>query len=94
MSKTKEQAEEEIESGDMEEDIYTCAGREVAEENDEITELEEGFMEGYEDDEDAAKCSNCKKILEEDFSEGEFHGELLKFCSDKCVMEYEKQHKG
>ena len=42
---------------------------------------------------DMEKCSNCKKILEEDFTEEEFHGELLKFCSDKCASEYEKQHK-
>lgn len=83
MAKTEEETE----------DIYTDEGREKAEESDEITDVEEGFMEGYEEDEDAAKCSNCKKILEEDFLEEEFHGELLKFCSDKCAREYEKQHK-
>jgi len=90
MLKTKEQMEENIELGDAEENIYTEAGREVAEENDEITNLEEGFMEGYNKGEAAAKCSNCKKVLQDDFIEEEFHSNVLKFCSEQCATQYEK----
>ena len=93
MPKTKEQIEKEMETGDLEEDIYTEEGREVAEESDEITNVEEGFMEGYEAGERAAKCSNCKKVLEEDFIEGEIYGKVLKFCSEQCSTEYEKSKK-
>ena len=84
---------EETELEEKGEDLYTPEGRESAEEADEITNVEEGFMQGYEADESAAKCANCKKILQEDFIEEDFAGELLKFCSEKCATEYEKQHK-
>lgn len=89
MAKTKEQIEEDMELGKKEGDVYTEAGREVAEDSDEITDVEEGFMEGYEEGEDAALCANCQKVLEEDFLEEERDGETLKFCSEKCVSEYE-----
>ncbi|MBU2639952.1 MAG: hypothetical protein KKG75_04585 [Nanoarchaeota archaeon] len=93
MPRIREEVEEEVEQEEKEEDLYTPEGREAAEEDDEITNVEEGFMEGYDEDESAAKCANCKKILEEDFLEEEFHGELLRFCSDNCAREYEKEHK-
>ena len=93
MSKTKEQIEEDMERGDLEEDLYTDEGREVAREEGEITNVEEGFMQGYEGEAKSAKCSNCKKVLKGDFIEEEFHSEVLKFCSDKCAREYEKEHK-
>ena len=92
MPRIREELEEDMEQGELEEDLYTPEGRETAEEEDEITDVEEGFMEGYDEDEKAAKCANCKKILEEDFIEEEFHGELLKFCSDYCARQYEKKH--
>ena len=39
--KSKDQVEKEIETGDREEDIYTEEGREVAEDEDVITDAEE-----------------------------------------------------
>lgn len=92
MKKTKEQIERDIELGKKDEDIYTGAGREVAEEEDEISDVEEGFMEGYEEDEHAAKCANCKKILKDDYIEEEFDDEILKFCSERCASKYERSH--
>jgi flagellar biosynthesis/type III secretory pathway protein FliH len=74
-------------------DIYTEEGREIAEEEDEITNVEEGFMEGYEEGESAAKCSTCKKILEDDFIEEDFKEGSLKFCSEECATKYEKYNK-
>tara|TARA_Y100000034_G_C6868567_1_gene396151 strand:+ start:676 stop:867 length:192 start_codon:yes stop_codon:yes gene_type:complete len=62
MSKTKEQVEEEIELGEKEEDPYTEEGREVAVEDDSLTDAEEGFMQGYEDADKPKK----KKKHEED----------------------------
>jgi len=53
--KTKERIEEEIESGDKEEDIYTEEGAEVAEDDDSITNEEEGFMKGYNESETESK---------------------------------------
>ena len=88
MPKTKEQIEEEMEIGKKEEDIYTEAGREVAEDSDEITDVEEGFMEGYEEAEES-KCKNCGNNLGEDFIEVEEGGETLKFCSEKCASEHD-----
>lgn len=91
--KSKERIEQEIEEGELEEDLYTEEGRGVAEDEDEITNVEEGFMEGYDEDELAAKCANCKKILADEYFEEEFSEGLLKFCSDICVRKYEKKHK-
>ncbi len=88
--KSKDQVEREIESGDKDEDIYTEEGREVAEDEEVITNEEEGFMEGYEEDERAAKCAKCKKILEEDFIEEEIGGEEYRFCSEKCAETFKK----
>ncbi|MBS3157515.1 hypothetical protein J4442_05090 [Candidatus Woesearchaeota archaeon] len=88
MRKTKEQLERDIELGEKDEDIYTGEGREVAEDEDEISDVEEGFMEGYEEDENAAKCAKCRKILGEDFIEEEIDGEMLRFCSEKCALKY------
>ncbi|MBI2507862.1 hypothetical protein HYV89_02810 [Candidatus Woesearchaeota archaeon] len=88
--KPKDQVEKEIEAGDRDEDIYTEEGREVAEDEDVITDAEEGFMEGYEEDERAAKCAKCKKILEEDFIEEEIDDEEYRFCSRRCAETFKK----
>jgi len=50
-------------SGDAEEDIYTEAGAEVAEEEDSITNVEEAFMDGYN------KAENPKKRLKSEKDE-------------------------
>jgi len=91
--KSKDQVEREIESGDREEDIYTEEGREVAEEDDMITNEEEGFMEGYEEQERATKCAKCKMLLEEDFIEEEIEGDEYRFCSERCAETFKKPKK-
>ena len=93
MPKTKEELEEEVESGDREEDIYTEEGRETAEEDDTITDSEEGFMEGYEEGDSAVKCANCGTILEDDFIEREINGEEFRFCSEECAETFKKRNK-
>ena len=71
-----------------EEEIYEEGARQEAEEDDEIDELEEGFMQGYEN-ENMANCGNCKKVLEKEVIEEEFDGEIHRFCSEKCAEEFE-----
>lgn len=88
--KPKDVIEKEIETGDREEDIYTEEGRKVAEDEDMITNEEEGFMEGYEEEDRAAKCAKCRKILEEDFIEEEIDGDEYRFCSRRCAETFKK----
>jgi len=90
MPQTKEQIEQDIEAGDKEEDIYTEAGRETAEDDDSITNEEEGCMEGYEEGDKAVKCAKCGKILEDDFIEREIDGEEYRFCSETCAESFKK----
>ncbi|MEK6856949.1 MAG: hypothetical protein AABX49_02955 [Nanoarchaeota archaeon] len=91
--KPKDQIEKDIETGDLEEDIYTEEGREVAEDEGMITNTEEGFMEGYDEEGRAVKCAKCKILLEEDFIEEEIKGEEYRFCSEKCAETFKKPKK-
>ncbi|MAF99423.1 MAG: hypothetical protein CMH61_02315 [Nanoarchaeota archaeon] len=43
---TTEEIKDSMEHGDIEEDVYTAEGREQLEEDDEISNVEQGFMEG------------------------------------------------
>ncbi len=81
---------EDMEHGDKDEDIYTEEGQEKLVEDDEITMIEEGFMQGYEEGEHLAKCAECKKVLvDEDFIEEELEGRSFRFCSEKCATKFE-----
>ncbi|MBS3151476.1 hypothetical protein J4443_03805 [Candidatus Woesearchaeota archaeon] len=91
--KPKDQVEKEIETGDRDEDIYTGEGREVAEDEEVITNAEEGFMEGYEGDARAVKCAKCGVMLEEDFIEEEIDDEEYRFCSERCAETFKKPKK-
>jgi len=77
-------------SEEKEEDIYSEEGRESLVEDDEITPTEEGFMEGAHDDGQGAKCRKCGKPLLDDFVEKEINGEIYRFCSDHCLIKFEK----
>ena len=73
--------------------IYSQEGREELMENeDEITDVDEGFMKGYEEEEKLSECGQCNKVLENNVVEREFNDELLRFCSSECASEYEKNH--
>lgn len=68
------------------EDIYSESGREdLIEDEDEITDVDEGFMRGYEEGERTAICANCKKLLGDDFIEQVFDDETYRFCSSECA---------
>lgn len=72
-----------------EEDIYDEEVDEELEEADEIDELEEGFMKGYNEDIDPTKCANCKRTLKsENVVEEEIKGGTYYFCSEKCATNF------
>ncbi len=80
-----------MEKGDVEEDIYSEEGREeLMDEEDEITDLDEGFMKGYEEEEKTAECQNCGALLiNENIVEEELGDEVYRFCSSECASEFE-----
>lgn len=74
------------------EDIRNEEDTQELEENDEISDAEEGFAEGYE--EDLARCAVCgKTITTEEPIELNIKGEHYMFCSTKHAEEFKKQHK-
>lgn len=69
--------------------IYTEEGREeLEEEEDELTDLDSGFMQGYNVGGKLAKCALCKKPLGDDFVEEEINEQLYRFCSDEHAEKY------
>ena len=83
-----------FEKEDNEKDVYSEEGREELEEADEINELEEGFMEGYEEGEHQAKCTECGKVLvDEKFVEEELEGHHYRFCTEECASAFETRKK-
>ena len=74
--------------------IYSEKGREDQIEEDEITDLDEGFMKGYEEGEKMAKCPICGEALGDDFIEKEIDGEIYRFCSDEHAEEFIRKRGG
>ncbi len=84
--------DKDFEEGEHEGDIYDGEGRDKLEEGDEITEVEEGFVEGYEKGE--AKCAECGVVLvDKDFVEEELDGKYYRFCSTECASAFESGKK-
>ena len=79
-----------FEEGNHEPDIYEEEGQEDLEQNDEITESEEGFMEGYEHGPHEAKCAECGVVLvNQDIVEEEINEDHYHFCSEECAAAFE-----
>mgnify|MGYP001586791383 CR=1 FL=1 len=94
VKKSQDDIMKEMETGDLDEDIYTEEGRDLAEEEDEISEVEAGFMEGYKEGAKIVKCSTCKQVLSDDpddIIEEEINGDTYRFCSEKCAEVYNKK---
>ena len=84
---TPEEIEHKMHVGDVEVDMYSTEGRDELMEDDEITELEQGFAEG-EDNPELAHCAGCGKVLSQDESkiiEREIDHKTALFCSDACA---------
>lgn len=89
MVRTKEERKRKIGEGDLEENIYSEEGREeMLEEDDEITDLDEGFMKGYEEGAKSAKCPICGEVIGYDFVEREIDDDVYRFCSDEHADVY------
>lgn len=76
---------------DQDNNIYDDNQAESMEEQDEIDEVEEGFMKGYEEGEKIAKCAQCKKVLEDNIVESEINGDTFRFCSEECAEKFRKK---
>lgn len=77
------------------EDIYEEEGMQEAIDADEIDEVEQGFMQGYYDDDRASKCALCEKVLKdpEHVIELEIEDETFRFCSEECAEKFQKKYK-
>jgi len=87
--------EEQARNEDSEEvGIYSKEGREDLMENeDQITDIDEGFMQGYENYKKPTKCQNCKAPLDSNNTvEKTFNNKKYFFCSRHCLTEFEIKH--
>jgi len=73
-------------------DVYEEDQAEEMDSQDEIDELEEGFMQGYKKGGKTAKCANCGAVLGEDTIEKEIKDEVYSFCSEKCASKFNKKN--
>lgn len=93
--KTLEEEKRDMDEGDVEEEVYSEAAREdMMEDEDEITDLDEGFMKGYDEGSKMAKCLVCGKLIEKDFVEREIDDEVYRFCCEDHAEKYVKSHAG
>ncbi|MDD5331676.1 MAG: hypothetical protein PHE43_02545 [Candidatus Nanoarchaeia archaeon] len=63
--------------------IYSEDDREELVEEDELEDFEDGFMQGYNEGERAAKCALCKLVLGRGHIEEEINGKVYRFCSEE-----------
>jgi len=93
--KTKEEIKKEMDLEEKDEDVETEEGREKLLEDDEISDVEEGYQKGYEEEvEQMAKCANCGKVLiDENIYEEEIGGETYRFCSNSCAEKFRSKKK-
>ncbi|MCD6589900.1 hypothetical protein J7K74_01800 [Candidatus Woesearchaeota archaeon] len=72
--------------------VYSDEGREELLEGDEISPEEEGFMQGY-NNEDVAKCAFCHKPLLDPSTVVEriIDNKVYRFCSEECAEEFETE---
>lgn len=92
MEESKEDIQQDMETGEKEETVYDAAGREKLVEDGEITPEEAGFMEGAEDDGEQGKCANCgAALLDDSLVETKIEGKQVWFCSDHCLKKYKEK---
>ncbi len=82
---------EDVETEEEETGLYSEEGREESIEDDEIDEVEEGFMQGYGSGDRLAKCALCRKPLADDFVEEELDNEIYRFCSEEHAEAFRRK---
>jgi len=94
VKKVKDDTRKAMDIGEKEATVYGAVGREKLEEDDEIEEWEEGFMEGAEDDGEQAKCAFCGGVLMRGKTvETKIKGRTIWFDSEKCLEDFKKKKK-
>ncbi len=77
-----------MKSDDFEFDEETNEGQQQGEE--EVDSSDDGFMQGYLDEEETKECVECgAAVREEKKTIREIDGETYVFCSDNCAKEFE-----
>ena len=95
-AKSKRKLEREMETGEGEADVYSEAGRDVLEDDDEISPAEAGFMEGASGVGHEGKCAFCGKPLsdtDEEVFARKIKGKKYLFDSLEHADLFEKKHK-
>ena len=59
-------------------------------EDGEISSEEEGFLKGFEDEEEAEECAECGSAMHEEIVRRVIDGESVKFCCAACATDYEE----
>ncbi len=57
-------------------------------EDGEISSEEEGFLKGFEDEEEAIECAECGSAIHEDIVKKVIDGETMNFCNTACAEDY------
>ncbi|MAG60158.1 hypothetical protein CL619_00070 [archaeon] len=57
-------------------------------EDGEISSEEEGFLKGFEEDEETIECAECGSAVHEEAVHKVIDGENMIFCSDICAQDY------
>jgi len=88
-----EEIEEDMDMGEKEEDPYTPEGREKMEDEDEIDNVEEGFMEGASGGGQLAKDALTGEPLmgPEEIVELEIEGKVYRFVNSENAEEFRKK---
>lgn len=91
--KSKDEKEFLMKSGEKDEDVYSEAGRELLEEDDEIESWEEGFMKGASGLGQLGKDALTGEPLigAENIIEMELDGKLYRFVSEKNAEAFRKK---
>lgn len=54
----------------------------------EVSSEEEGFMKGFEDEDETIECAECGCAVHEEAVRKVIDGETMTFCSDVCAQDY------
>ena len=50
---------------------------------------DDDYLKGFEDEEEVEECAECGSALRDNCITKEVAGEVLKFCCEACVKDYE-----
>jgi len=72
-------------------DIYSEDFNNELEEEDAIDVAEEGFMQGYNEENLVTECANCKKLLNNRYVEEIIGEKNYRFCSERCATKFSER---